>query len=119
MARVLVIDDDPAVAEFVRDAALTMGHDVTVCSNGVEAKGAVQNGHFDQIITDIVMPRFDGVEFMRWLSLRDSKPDVIFMSGFDTVYCNAATLIAEQGGIKVRGILQKPFRVRQLMELLA
>ncbi len=118
MARILVIDDEIAIGEFVRDVAEGAGHEVKVCVDSAEAMALAGATEFDIVVTDMVMPKFDGMEFARWLGRLAHKPELIFMSGFDSVYSKVAILIAEQGGIKVRGHLQKPFRVRDLTSLI-
>lgn len=81
MARILVIDDD----EDVRDALcglLRLGaHVPTAPATPGEIKRAIQEGAFDLVITDLIMPDVDGLEVVR--SVRSVKPDcpIVVVSG--------------------------------------
>jgi CheY-like chemotaxis protein len=65
--RILVIDDDPEVADALSEVLqfLDMRPEVAVGAEG--ARRALHAGHFDAILSDIAMPLESGTEFMRWL----------------------------------------------------
>ncbi len=62
--RVLVVDDSLTVRELERKLLATRGYDVTIAVDGMDGWNAVRTGHFDLIITDIDMPRMDGIELV-------------------------------------------------------
>jgi len=62
--RVLVVDDSFTVRELERKLLTNSGYDVEVAIDGMDGWNAVRTGHFDLIITDIDMPRMDGIEFV-------------------------------------------------------
>jgi two-component system sensor histidine kinase and response regulator WspE len=63
--RVLVVDDSLTVRELERKLLASRGYDVTVAVDGAEGWNAARTGDFDLIITDVDMPRMDGIELVR------------------------------------------------------
>jgi two-component system sensor histidine kinase and response regulator WspE len=62
--RVLVVDDSLAVREMERKLLEGTGYDVDVAVDGMDGWNAVRTGHFDLVVTDIDMPRMDGIELI-------------------------------------------------------
>jgi len=62
--RVLVVDDSLTVRELERKLLGTGGYDVEVAVDGMDGWNAVRTGHFNLVITDIDMPRMDGIELV-------------------------------------------------------
>ena len=81
MARILVIDDDEDIRETVRRVLDSRGHSVELASDGSLGIAALAQHAPDLVITDVFMPRQDGVETL--LELRKAFPrlKVIAMSG--------------------------------------
>jgi CheY-like chemotaxis protein len=67
MARILVVDDEPDERFLVRRALMGQGHDVTVAENGAAGLKAAREQLPDLVVTDVMMPVMDGVEFIRRL----------------------------------------------------
>jgi len=67
LARILVVDDEPDERFLVGRALRKQGHDVTVAGNGAAGLKVAQEQIPDLVVTDIMMPVMDGVEFMRQL----------------------------------------------------
>jgi CheY-like chemotaxis protein len=110
--RVLIVDDEPAIAELVAIILGGRGFEVTVASSGHEGLDRVGESTPDLIITDMIMPDMEGIEFLRALRKGGINVSVIVMSG-DRVgqqFFEAARLL----GAKAR--LQKPFSGQQLLE---
>ncbi len=63
--RVLVVDDSFVVRELERKLLDNRGYDVEIAVDGMDGWNAVRIGHFDLIITDVDMPRLDGVELVQ------------------------------------------------------
>ena len=108
MSHILVIDDD----EFFRDVLEQMlkkeGHKVTVSHDGLHALGLLKRIEPDLIITDILMPNMDGVEFIMQLTKLSNNTPVIAMSGGRRSISSAFNLeSAKLLGVKVT--LAKPF----------
>jgi CheY-like chemotaxis protein len=113
MGRVLVVDDDPLVAEAVRQA-LAAENDVAVAATGTEALSIVsRHGPFDAIFCDLMMPEMDGMRFYNEVSHVAGKVTevIAFLSGGVD---DAATevFLARTG----RPVLEKPFDPEGLRE---
>jgi len=63
--RVLVVDDSLTVREVERRLLENRGYDVAAAVDGVDGWNAVQSGGFDLVVTDVDMPRMDGIELVR------------------------------------------------------
>ena len=70
--RVLVVDDSLTVRELERKLLLARGYEVAVAVDGMDGWNALRAEHFDLLITDIDMPRMDGIELVS-LVRRDSR----------------------------------------------
>jgi CheY-like chemotaxis protein len=81
---VLIVDDDPRVLWFTRRILADAGFETTAAPDGADALDLVRQRPkaFDAVVSDIVMPKLDGVALLRHLSrLRPSLP-VVLMSGY-------------------------------------
>jgi two-component system, chemotaxis family, sensor histidine kinase and response regulator WspE len=65
--RVLVVDDSLTVRELEKKLLQTRGYEVEIAVDGMDAWNAARTGHFDLVITDVDMPRMDGIEFVTLL----------------------------------------------------
>jgi two-component system sensor histidine kinase and response regulator WspE len=70
--RVLVVDDSLTVRELERKLLASRGYDVTIAVDGMDGWNAVRGERFDLVITDIDMPRLDGIELVA-LIRRDAQ----------------------------------------------
>ncbi|MBP5948644.1 hybrid sensor histidine kinase/response regulator [Pseudomonas sp. P42] len=70
--RVLVVDDSLTVRELQRKLLLNRGYDVAVAVDGMDGWNALRSENFDLLITDIDMPRMDGIELVTLLR-RDNR----------------------------------------------
>lgn len=79
--RCLIIDDEPLALELLEDfvSKVTFLELVSSCSNGIEAISIVKTNKIDLIFTDIEMPDFSGIEFVKSL---DEKPLFIFTTAY-------------------------------------
>jgi DNA-binding response OmpR family regulator len=79
--RLLIAEDDPALAEFMAFELRRAGHDVEVAADGYEALRAVEEGEFDLLVLDVVMPGLDGDIVAR--KARELRPEqaVILVTG--------------------------------------
>jgi two-component system, cell cycle response regulator CpdR len=106
MPRILVVDDDIDVREFVSTVLADEDFDAVAAQDGGEALALLSDGEYDLLLTDIRMPGIDGFELVR--RARRAQPDlrVLFMSGFSAQYDidpNRDDFVA------------KPFRSRELL----
>jgi EAL domain-containing protein (putative c-di-GMP-specific phosphodiesterase class I)/CheY-like chemotaxis protein len=84
-ARVLVVDDEPAIARSLARVLGVAGHVVTAATSGEEAVARLASESFDVILSDIRMPQMDGVTLLRAIRARDLDVPVAFMTGDPTL----------------------------------
>jgi two-component system response regulator RegX3 len=107
-ARILVVDDEPSITEFVSYNLKKEGWEVQVAENGDEALELAAATTFDLVVLDVMLPGIDGYEVCRRLRATSSVP-VLFLSARDTELDKVVGL--EIGG---DDYLAKPFGVREL-----
>ncbi len=81
MAHIMVVEDDVQFRQMLLDMLQQDGHQVVQAGNGIEAMKTLAASRLDLIITDILMPGMDGVEFIMELSRQDNVTPMIAMSG--------------------------------------
>ncbi len=111
MGQILIAEDDPAMLRSLRMALHFGGHKVQVVSDGLEAVAALRHQHFDLLLTDIVMPKLNGVEVARHARVNQPGLHVTFITGFGEGALRARNI--EIDGMRV---LSKPFKLRELIE---
>jgi EAL domain-containing protein (putative c-di-GMP-specific phosphodiesterase class I)/ActR/RegA family two-component response regulator len=115
--RLLVVDDEPELAELIAEFARRAGYDATSTSNPDDFDRLYHHG-IDVVVLDLWMPRRDGIELLRHLAERGSRARVILVSGFDERVLDAARGVAASYGLNVIGALSKPVRLAALTQLL-
>ncbi|MBL4614542.1 MAG: response regulator [Magnetovibrio sp.] len=111
MAKILVIDDDQDILDFIQ-GGLEHVHDITTALNGELGLRACEDGTFDLVLTDIFMPFRDGLDIVREVAKLYPDSKTVAMTGQygsgQTDYLKAAHAF---GAVKT---LQKPFTIEQL-----
>ena len=108
-ARILVVDDEESILQFVSYNLRKEGYDVTVAADGDTALELAAETPFDLVVLDIMLPGTDGYEVCRRLRATGDTP-VLFLSARDTELDKVVGL--EIGG---DDYLAKPFGVRELV----
>ena len=108
-ARILIVDDEPSITEFVSYAMQKEGYQTEIASDGEEALRKIEQQHFDLFILDIMLPGIDGYELCRRIRAKMSTP-ILFLSARDTELNKVVGL--ELGA---DDYLAKPFGVRELL----
>jgi two-component system response regulator FlrC len=85
MARILVADDEAGLREFIGDALALDDHSVTVAGDGREAARLSEERGFDVVITDLKMPKLDGMSLLRKLRAEQPEVEVIVLTAHGTV----------------------------------
>lgn len=111
MARVLVVEDEPGVRDFVSRALSQQGHEVATAEDGFAALERLGAETFDLLLTDIAMPGIDGIA----LALKASKdwPDmaILMMTGFAHERQRARNLDALG-----ETVVSKPFSLKEICD---
>lgn len=79
--RVLFVDDERSLQEFMRSELPRLGHEVTVCADGREALKVLEKGKFDAAILDLRMPGMTGIEVLDHLKQASPDTEAIIMTG--------------------------------------
>jgi DNA-binding NtrC family response regulator len=85
MAKILIVDDEVPIRRTLRDILEFEGYEVDEASDGLECVAKVQKEKYDVIITDIKMPRMDGIEALERLQILSPETPVIMVSGHGTI----------------------------------
>ena len=110
MTRILLAEDDESLRGFLGRALERAGYEVRSCADGEEALVALDDGAWDLLLTDIVMPGVDGIEVARQCAARDPKTQIMFITGFAAVALAAGE--RAPAGAKV---LSKPVHLREIV----
>jgi DNA-binding response OmpR family regulator len=116
--RLLILDDEPAVAQTVAFAAQRHGFAVRMSASTDDFFGDVELFAPSHIIIDLLMPGMDGVEVLRSLAETSCRAIIIMMSGMGTKVLESAQRVGIERGLCIGGILPKPFKSAELHALL-
>ena len=79
--KIMVVDDEPGIRNLLSDALAGEGFMVTLAKDGQDSLKQMRNRRFDLLITDINMPRLDGIGLLRKMKRAGRKEKVIIMTG--------------------------------------
>jgi CheY-like chemotaxis protein len=115
--RFLVIDDSPVDRHALASMLEILGHDVDRCESSADAMSTVENGNYDSIFLDVVMPEQDGYKFLRTVRLNP------ITATQHVVFCSSKTTPLEINyGIQRAGAndyLPKPVSRESIQQVLA
>lgn len=115
MARILVVDDDEPFRRTVELGLARYQHEVMGASDGNDALRRLGQAAVDIVLTDVVMPGKEGIEFILDLRHLVPRPKIIAMSGGGRVGNASYLSIARSCGADAT--LAKPFSPEQLIEV--
>jgi two-component system OmpR family response regulator len=108
--RILVVEDEAAIAAAVRSVLTDAGYAVDVAGDGSEAIGWTDAYPYDLVVLDIVLPGMDGVAVCRALRQRGAKMPILMLTALDAVEDRVAGLDAGADDY-----LAKPFASAELL----
>lgn len=107
MASILLIDDMKGVRRTVSALLKRAGHTVTEADDGGAGLDLLRSGTYDLVITDMLMPKQDGMEVLLYIERKPNRPKVLAISGGGSqVSADEAFLLARS---KADATLAKPF----------
>ncbi len=115
MATILLVDDEDLLREGVREILEMSDHTVIEASDGLQALEKFAVNNVDLVITDVVMPNMDGVDFVT--KLRELFPDVPILT-----ISGGSRVVSARFGLDsallsgANASLTKPFTAKQLLE---
>ncbi len=110
MSRILLAEDDESMRGFLVRALKKAGYEVIDYANGEEAYERLKSEPFTLLLTDIVMPKMDGIELARRASELDPDLKIMFITGFAAVVLNN-----DVAAPKDARVLSKPFHLKDLV----
>lgn len=118
LPRLLLIDDEPALAAFVAKAADLCGFEPAIAEQDQEFRDKFHQHRPQMVALDLGMPGMDGVELLRFLADQDYADPVLIISGFDRRILESAFRLGLKLGLNMVGPLEKPTRLEELETLL-
>jgi len=116
--RLLVIDDEPLTASVVGKVARTLGFDVITTDVPSDLRTRLRSWQPSAIVLDLMMPGLDGFEVLAILKEEGSTARILIVSGVDYPMIEAARNLATRYGLRIAGVLSKPFDLDALSGLL-
>lgn len=118
LPRLLLIDDEPALADYMAAAARMTGYAPTIAADRASFERAFDAATPAVVVLDLGMPKTDGVEFLRYLAEHRFDGPVLIVSGFDRRVLESAFRLGTELGLRMAGPLEKPVRLDELETLL-
>src|SRR3954471_4946936 len=108
-ARVLVVDDEPAIRLLVTKALEKYGFTVETAVDGVDALRKLDRATYDLMVLDVMMPRLDGFGGIEKIS-GEKAPKVLIMTAA------SPAVLKQLPTDRVAGVITKPFDIRELID---
>lgn len=108
-SRILVVDDEESIREFLEIMLKKEGYEVTLAEDGQKAKDLLTKKTFDMIISDLQMPHVTGIELLK--HVKESYPDTVFM--LITAFGTTETAV-EAMKMGAYDYLTKPFKIDEV-----
>lgn len=108
--RILVVEDEKHLNAIIAEALKDEGYSVDCCYNGLEALDYIACAEYDVIVLDIMMPKMDGLTFVRTIRAQGNATPVLFLTSRDSISDKVEGL--ESGGDYY---LVKPFNYDELL----
>ncbi|MDQ6989295.1 MAG: response regulator [Mariprofundaceae bacterium] len=107
--RLLIAEDDEALAALLDEYLSSAGYDITLCHRGDDALKALEQQHFDVVLSDIVMPGASGLEVLQACHEQPSRTVVLLMTAYSGI--EDAIQAIEQGAYD---FVSKPFQLPEI-----
>ena len=95
-ACILIVDDDEAIRELLKDYFQGLGYEIATAANGSEALSIIRQQDFDCIISDHVMPDMNGLELLEQLMKQGKKVPFLMITGYPAI--EIAVEVMKHGG---------------------
>ncbi len=108
MIKILIVDDEEAIANLIRMNLVKAGYQCEVASDGEEAADAIENRPFDLILLDIMLPKLNGYEVLEYAKSMDIP--VIFLTAMGETQQKVKGL-----KLGAEDYIAKPFEIAELL----
>lgn len=116
--KLLLIDDEPALAAYLAEAARMNGFDPIIAKDDCDFRTLLVSDPPHMVAIDLGMPGMDGVELLRFLADQDFTEPVLIISGFDRRVLDSAFRLGSALGLNMVGPIEKPARLEELEAIL-
>lgn len=111
MKHILIVEDEEGIVQFLKQGLEEEGYQVSAATDGAEGLALFQNGKFDLVLLDWMLPEMTGVEVCQAIRQQNSKLPIIFLTAKDTVQ---ETVEGLKSG--ANDYIKKPFSFDELVE---
>ena len=108
---IMVVDDEAGIRNLLYGVLTEQGFQVTLARDGQDAWNKMRSKHFVLLITDIDMPRLDGLKLLHKMKMSKRREKILVMTGRCMEYGDLGYEFP-----KVYGLLRKPFRIGFFIE---
>jgi two-component system response regulator PilR (NtrC family) len=109
MARILVVDDDESIRDVLTESITSLGHEVNTAVDGLDGVAQYKSGEYDVVITDLKMPRMDGLELLQEIKKYRKDTIILVITGYPTI--DSSVQAIKMGAYDY---ITKPFRIEEL-----
>ncbi|NVB39696.1 sigma-54-dependent Fis family transcriptional regulator [Pseudenhygromyxa sp. WMMC2535] len=103
MAKILVTDDEEGIREFIAEVLEDEGYEVDMAADGLEAQTKLERAAYQLLLSDIKMPRLDGMSLVRWAREHQPELEIVMLTAHGSVTSAVAAM-----KLGVFDYLQKP-----------
>jgi DNA-binding NtrC family response regulator len=114
LKKIMIVDDEAGIREILTEALSGEGFDVTSAKDGSESLQYMRNDSYDLLITDINMPRLNGIELLKRMKTAGRKEKVVIMTGGPFDQLSSADDLPH-----IDFELKKPFRMEQFLTVIS
>jgi two-component system cell cycle response regulator len=107
--QLLIVDDDPIILNLLAEFLSNLGYQYRIAGNGLEAMSLLKESSATIVITDLVMPRMDGIELIRKIKRLWPETDIIAITGYSQDF--SYTDVIKAGACD---FIRKPFNLDEL-----
>jgi DNA-binding response OmpR family regulator len=111
MKHILIVEDEEGIVQFLKQGLEEEGYQVSAATDGAEGLALFQNGKFDLVLLDWMLPKMTGVEVCQTIRQQNGKVPIIFLTAKDTVQ---ETVEGLKSG--ANDYIKKPFSFDELVE---
>ena len=111
--RVLVVDDDEVICDFIKEIISLDGHQIVAVQSGMEAIRWIKSSTFDLIFLDLVMPDISGVEVLKQIKEMPLTFPVVITTGYPD-----SELMDQALELSPLSVLKKPFTKNQISSVM-
>ena len=107
--RILIVDDDESTRSVLSEYFTSCGHEVVTAGDGEDALRKFVPGMFDCVISDLMMPKIDGLELLKRIKMQDSQVRFLMITGYPNI--DSAVNAIKEGA---DDYVNKPFHMEDI-----